>query len=77
MLSTIRSLQQQVDLKELLCELFMPALHVSKVKRLATWDEQQANWVLPAASEMAALASMPISQAKRPTTAGAALRSAF
>lgn len=40
----MRSLQQQVELKELLCELFIPPRHVARARKGALWDEHQQAW---------------------------------
>ncbi len=47
LLDQIRGLQQQVELKEMLCELFIPPRHVSTVRKTAVWDDVSQVWKVP------------------------------
>lgn len=44
LLDQVRALQQQVELKELLCELFIQPRHVARARKGAVWDDDEQAW---------------------------------
>lgn len=61
----MRILHQQLRLKELVIDLFVPAEEVGKVTRSARWDDEQELWTLEATRDV----KREVKAAKRPVSA--------
>jgi len=73
LMENVRILHQQMRLKDLVIDLFVPTEETHKVMRRAAWDEERDLWVLErlqAAATEAPAAKRPVSASglRRPTT---------
>lgn len=48
MVDTIRVLTQQLKLKSVMIENFVPTEEAEKISKRAQWDENEDDWILPA-----------------------------
>mmetsp|Transcript_17939 Transcript_17939/g.53743 ORF Transcript_17939/g.53743 Transcript_17939/m.53743 type:complete len:766 (-) Transcript_17939:710-3007(-) len=84
LLESIRMLQDQMQLKDMVIEAFVPPEEVQKVMRRAHWDDEREVWVLERLSdvgkrEAAALVRRPVSAVgtRRPTSSFAKMANAM
>ncbi|GFH06490.1 kinesin-like protein [Haematococcus lacustris] len=83
LLESIRMLQDQMQLKDMVIEAFIPPEEVGKVNRRAHWDEEREVWVLERLSDLGKRDSnvlkRPVSAAghRRPTSDFARLATAM